>query len=166
MSLFHVEKIITIRGGRGECPYPKRRGEHPYPERRVSLSQEERRGFLSQEERRLPNHLGEESRLPCTTHGERRSQVHLSWRPDLGSQGKVGAWSTTRQGSKEPRIRLRHRRTTSPTVFHEKIPLTCWTQGKPLVYTLTWFNLIAKDRPTSWKGMRLGRYGNQMDTKC
>ena len=61
-----------------ECPYLKRRGEYLYPKKRVSLSQEERRGSLSQEEKRLPNHLEEESRLPCTTHGEGGSQVHLS----------------------------------------------------------------------------------------
>ena len=86
-SLSQVEKRVFIRWakenvaipegeenhyswGRGEYPYPKRRGEYPQPEKRISLSQEERRGSLSQEESGLPIHLGEESRLPCTTHGE------------------------------------------------------------------------------------------------
>ena len=78
----------------------------------------------------------------------------------------MAAWSTTRGGSKELRVRLCHGWTTSQTGFHENIPLTSWIEGKPLVYTLTWFNLIAKDQATSWKGMRLGRYGNQIDTKC
>ena len=39
----------------------------------------------SQEEKGLSNHLGEESRLRCTTHGEGGSQVHLSWRVDVDS---------------------------------------------------------------------------------
>ena len=68
----------SLSVGGVECPYPNRRGEYPYPKKRVSLSQEERRGSLSQDERSLPNHLEEGSRLPCTTHGEGGSQVHLS----------------------------------------------------------------------------------------
>ena len=50
MSLSQVENRITIRLGRGECPYPERKGAYPYPKRRVSLSKEERRGSLFQEE--------------------------------------------------------------------------------------------------------------------
>ena len=104
MSVSQKERKITIRWGgenvpipggeeihypmgrreclcprmRGECPYPKRRGGYPHPMRRVSLCQEERRVSLSHEEKRFPNHMGEETRLPCTTHGEEGSQVHLS----------------------------------------------------------------------------------------
>ena len=60
-------------------PCPKERRESLSDgERRMSLSQLEKRGSLSQEEKRLPNHLGEVSRLPCTTHGEGGSEVHLS----------------------------------------------------------------------------------------
>ena len=55
-------------------------------ERRVSLSQEEsvpnRRGEvrvpIPRRGERLPNHLGKESRLLCTTDGEGGSKVHRS----------------------------------------------------------------------------------------
>ena len=63
---------------REECPLPRRRGEYPYPKWRVSLSQDETRVSLSQEERRLPEHLRDESPLPCTTNGEGGPQIHLS----------------------------------------------------------------------------------------
>ena len=83
--------------GWGECPYPRRRRDSLFHgekrmclsqnERRVSLSQEQRRVSVSQEEGRLslsheekrfPNHVGEETRLPCTSHGERGSRIYLS----------------------------------------------------------------------------------------
>ena len=82
MSLSQEESVPVPRG---DCPYPQMRVSLSKEERSGSLSQEERvpihkerRGSLSQEEKRLLNHLGEESRLPCTTHGEEGSQVYLS----------------------------------------------------------------------------------------
>ena len=44
----------------------------------MSLSQEQRRVSLSEEERKFPNHLGEVSRVPGSTHGEGGCQVHLN----------------------------------------------------------------------------------------
>ena len=83
-----------------QCPYPKSRGKCPYPKSRVSLSQEQRKVSLSQGQRRFLNHWREKSGLPCTTHEEGGLQVHLSYGPSLDSYGKLGARSTTRQGSK------------------------------------------------------------------
>ena len=125
---------------RGKCPYPKRRGDCRHPKRRGDS-------------------LTTEDRADCPVLHMEREGPNFTQIRDL-------TWIVRERWQlRQPQGKGQRKEESSLTGLHKKIPLTCWTVGKPLVYTLTWFNLIAKNQPTSWKGMRLRRFGNQIEGK-